>query len=70
MNPIFSQNVLARASQMMQSMQNPQQLIQQFLPGVPAEIQYDPNQIINWLQQTGKVTPQQIQMAQQMMGRR
>ena len=70
MNPLFSQNVLARASQMMQSMTNPQQLIQQFLPGVPAEIRNDPNQIINWLQQTGKVSPQQIQMAQQMMGQR
>lgn len=70
MNPIFSQNILARAQQMMQQMQNPQQMIQQFLPGVPAEIRNDPNQIINWLQQNGRITPQQIQMAQQMMGRR
>lgn len=70
MNPIFSQNILARANQMMQQMQNPQQIIQQFLPGVPAQIQHDPNQIINWLQQQGRITPQQIQMAQQMIGRR
>lgn len=70
MNPIFSQNILARANQMMQQMQNPQQIIQQFLPGVPAEIRNDPNQIINWLQQNGRITPQQIQMAQQMMGHR
>lgn len=70
MNPIFSQNILARANQMMQQMQNPQQIIQQFLPGVPAQIRHDPNQIINWLQQQGRITPQQIQMAQQMMGRR
>ena len=70
MNPIFSQNILAKASQMMQQFQNPQQLIQQMMPNVPAEIRNDPNQIINWLQQTGKITPQQIQMAQQLMGRR
>ena len=70
MNPLFSQNIMAKASQMMQQFQNPTQLIQQILPGVPAEIRNDPNQIISWLQQTGKITPQQIQMAQQMMGHR
>jgi hypothetical protein len=69
MNPIFMQNVMAQASQMMQQIQNPQQLLQRFLPGVPAEIRNDPNQIINWLQQSGRITPQQIQMARQMMGR-
>ena len=70
MNPMFMQNVMARANQMMQQLQNPQQLIQQIMPGVPAEIRNDPNKIIDWMQQTGKITPQQIQMAQQMMGRR
>jgi len=56
------QSVLERARSMMQ---NPQQALRQFLPGLPEQIANDPNQIINWLQQTGRVTPQQIQTAQQ-----
>lgn len=69
MNPLFMQKIMGQASQMMQQFQNPQQLISRMLPGVPAEIRNDPNQIISWLQQTGKITPEQIQKAQQMMGR-
>jgi len=60
--------ILERASRIMQSVQNPQQLVSQYLPGLPAEISGDPNQIINWMQQTGRVTPQQVQMVRQMMG--
>ena len=70
MNPLFMQKIMAQANQMMQQFQNPQQLISRILPGVPAEIRNDPNRIISWLQQTGKISEQQIQMAQQMMGRR
>lgn len=69
MNPLFMQKIMGQARQMMQQFQNPQQLISRMLPGVPAEIRNDPNQIISWLQQTGKITPEQIQKAQQMMGR-
>lgn len=69
MNPLFMQKIMAQANQMMQQFQNPQQLISRILPGVPAGIRNDPNQIISWLQQTGKITPEQIQQAQQMMGR-
>lgn len=70
MNPLFMQKIMAQARQMMQQFQNPQQLISRIMPGVPAEIRNDPNQIISWLQQTGKITQDQIQMAQQMMGQR
>ena len=70
MNQLFMQNVMNRANQLAQQFQNPQQLISQMFPGIPAGIRNDPNQIINWLQQTGKVSDQQIQMARQMMGRR
>lgn len=69
MNPLFMQKIMGQANQMMQQFQNPQQLISKILPGVPAEIRNDPNQIISWLQQTGKITAEQIQQAQQMMGR-
>ena len=70
MNPMYMQNVIQKAQQMMQSFQNPQQLLQRFMPGIPEGIRNDPNQIISWLQQNGKITDQQIRMAQQMMGRR
>ena len=69
MNPMYMQNIMNQASQMMQQFQNPQQLLQTVLPGVPAGIRNDPNQIISWLQQNGKISEQQIQMARQMMGR-
>lgn len=73
MNPLFNQvtganSILDRARSIMASMQNPAQLLQQYLPGVPQEIANDPNQIINWLQQTGRITPDQIQMASRLMG--
>ncbi len=57
------QGLLERAKSMMQ---NPQQALRQFLPGLPEQIANDPNQIINWLQQTGRISPQQIQTAQQL----
>lgn len=62
------QNVMARAQQIAGNM-NPQQLVNQYFPDAPMEIRNDPNQLIGWLQQTGKVNPQMIQMARQMMGR-
>lgn len=79
MNPLFNavmggapqqnpyQGVMDRAMQIAQSIQNPQQFVSKYLPGIPQEIANDPNQIINWLQQTGRVSPQQIQMVQQVM---
>ena len=70
MNPMYMQNIMNQASQMMQQFQNPQQLLQRVLPGVPEGIRNDPNQIISWLQKNGKITDQQIRMAQQMMKRR
>lgn len=70
MNPMYMQNVMAKANQMMQQFQNPQQLLQRMMPGIPEGIRNDPNQIISWLQQNGKITDQQIRMAQQMLGRR
>jgi hypothetical protein len=67
MNPLY---VMNQANNIMRQVGNPQALIQRFLPNVPAEIRNDPNRIISWLQETGKITPEQIRQAQQMMGRR
>ena len=69
MNPMYMQNIMNQASQMMQQFQNPQQLLQRMMPGIPEGIRNDPNQLLQWMQQTGKVNPQMIQMARQMMGR-
>lgn len=63
------QSVLQRAMQLAQSFRNPQQLVQQFFPDAPAGASSDPEQLIGWLQQTGRVNPQMVQMARQMMGR-
>lgn len=63
------QNVLQRAMQLAQSFRNPQQLVQQFFPDAPAEVSGDPEQLIGWLQQTGRVNPQLVQMARQMTGK-
>ena len=64
------QGAIQRAQQMAQQFQNPQQMVQQFFPDAPADVQGDPNQLLQWMQQTGKVNPQMVQMARQMMGGR
>ena len=63
------QALIQRAQQMANSFRNPQQMVQQYFPDAPAEIAGDPEQLVGWLQQTGRVTPQMVQMARQMMGR-
>lgn len=60
------QGVVDRARQLMQSMRDPRQFVRQYIPGVPDEIAGDPNQILNWMQQTGKINPQLMQTAQQL----
>ena len=61
--------ILNRTQQLANMVQNPQQLVQRFLPDAPAEISGDPERLVEWMQQTGKVNPQMVQMARQMMGR-
>lgn len=39
---------LSQAKQMMQGIKNPQQFVLQNLTGIPAEIQNDPNAILNY----------------------
>ena len=63
------QNVMQRAQQMAAQFRDPQQLIQQYFPNAPAEVRNDPDQLVNWMQQSGMVTPQMVQMARSMMGR-
>ena len=58
------QNIMNIARQMMR---NPQQAVMQAFPDMPQEIQNDPNQIMNWIQQNGRINPQMYQIAGQLM---
>lgn len=61
--------VLQSAQQLAGSLQNPQQLVNRFFPDAPVEVRNDPDALMNWMQQSGRVSPQMIQMARQMCGR-
>ena len=58
------QGIMNMARQMMQ---NPQQAVMQAFPDVPQEISNNPSQIMNWIQQNGRISPQAYQMANQLM---
>ena len=62
-------NPVQMAQQLAQTFRSPQALVQRFFPDAPAGIQSDPDQLLAWLQQTGKVNHQMVQMARQMVGR-
>ena len=63
------QAAMQRAQQMAQQIGNPEQLVNRFFPNAPAEVRNNPDALVNWLQQSGIYTPQQVQMARQMLGR-
>ena len=62
------QGVMDRARQLAGMFQNPQQLVSKFFPDAPKEMFGNPEQLVGWLQQTGRVNLQTVQMARQMMG--
>ena len=63
-------NPLQKMMAAMQAMSNPIAFIKQRFPDIPMNIQNDPNQVFQYLQQTrGPVSEQQIREAQQMTGR-
>ena len=51
-NPVF---------QIMQAMRNPGQFVRQAFPDIPDNIANDPNQILQYLQQTRNISNEQIQ---------
>lgn len=65
MQPAQSQQMpvtpVSRANAIYQAMMNPAAFVRQAIPDLPPEISNDPNRILQYLQQTGRVTPQQIQ---------
>ena len=72
MNPIFNgmmQGVMQKAQQLAGTLQNPQQLVQRFFPDAPVQVANNPEQLLNWMKQTGRVNDQQIQMVRSMIGK-
>ena len=70
-NPVgYLQGVLNKAQQIAGSMRDPQQFVHQYFPDAPANMAGSPDQLIEWLQQTGRVNPQMVQTARQLMGMR
>lgn len=63
------QGIMDRVQNLANSFRNPQQMVQQFFPDAPAEMSGNPEQLLQWMQQTGKVNPQMVNMARQMLGR-
>lgn len=63
------QAVMQRAQQIAGSLQNPQQMVDRFFPDAPAEVRNDPDALTNWILQSGRATPQMVQMARNMVGR-
>ena len=70
MNPLYdammtnqstSMNPLMKMQYMVQAMRNPAAFVRQAFPDIPAEIQNNPNQILQYLQQTRHISNQQIQ---------
>ena len=52
---------MQKANYMMQAMANPAAFVRQHFPDIPAEIQNNPNQILQYLQQTRHISNDQIQ---------
>jgi len=54
-------NPIQKVSRVMQAMRNPAAFVRQSFPDIPAYMQNDPNQILQYLQQTRGITSEQIQ---------
>lgn len=60
-------NPFQKANYIMQAMKNPAAFIKQQFPDIPDNIANDPNQILNYIQQTRGISNQQIQQLYGMM---
>ena len=61
--------IFGQAQQLAGILRNPQTLVQRYFPDAPAEVTADPESLLGWMQQTGRVNPQMVQMVRQMVGR-
>lgn len=65
----MANGLMGRVQQLAGMLQNPQQMVAKYFPDAPADVAGNPDALLQWMQQTGKVNPQMVQMARQMMGR-
>lgn len=61
-------NPMQRVMMVRQAMMNPLAFIKQRFPDIPDQISGDPNQILNYIQQTRGITDQQVQQVCQNYG--
>lgn len=54
-------NIIQRMQQVSQAMQNPVGFLKQRFPDIPTEIMNNPNQVLQYLQQTRNISNEQIQ---------
>lgn len=59
--PAVSTSPMQRVNQVMQAMRNPVQVVMQAFPDIPAAMQNDPRQILQYLKQTRHISDEQIQ---------
>ena len=64
-----AQNPMQRAMLIQQAMQNPAAFVSRAFPDIPEGIRHDPNQILNYLQQSRGISDQQIQQIRNMIPR-
>ena len=62
-------NPMQKMQRVMQAMQNPAAFVKQVFPDIPDNIQNNPNQILQYLQQTRNISDAQIQQTMQQMPR-
>lgn len=60
-------NPIQKMQYIMQAMTNPAAFVRNAFPDIPANIQNNPNQILQYLQQTRNISNQQIQQIMQQM---
>lgn len=62
LNPLFNMiGAYQKVNQIMQTMQNPMAFVKQQFPDVPDNILNDPNQVLQYLQQTRNISNEQLQ---------
>ena len=61
--------LFGQAQQLAGILRNPQGLVARFFPDAPQEVTGDPDSLLQWMQQAGRVNPQMVQMVRQMVGR-
>lgn len=56
---------MQQAQQLQGLLQNPQEIVRRFYPDVPAEMQNDPDKILNYMIDSGRISKQQVDALRQ-----